>query len=146
MEGQSREPIAVEGSWRAPSFEHARVSDVMRSGVIGCPPEASLRTVAQMMATNHVHSVVLTAAGEDPVRVVSDRELLAAAGPGAEHRDAGSVAVDPITVATDELLSRAVELMVENGTTHLLVVDDARRAVGVVSALDVAGVLAWGRA
>ncbi|HEX2467403.1 MAG TPA: CBS domain-containing protein, partial [Solirubrobacterales bacterium] len=96
--------------------------------------------------TNHVHSVVLTAAGEDPVRVVSDRELLAAAGPGAEHRDAGSVAVDPITVATDELLSRAVELMVEDGTTHLLVVDDARRAVGVVSALDVAGVLAWGRA
>jgi CBS domain-containing protein len=36
--------------------------------------------------------------------------------------------------------------MVEHGVSHLLVVDDARRAVGVVSALDVAGVLAWGRA
>jgi CBS domain-containing protein len=118
----------------------------MRAGVIGCPPDASLRTVAQMMATNHVHSIVLTADGEGGVQVISDRELLAAAGPGAEDRDAHSIAVDPVTVAIDELLTRAVELMLEQGVSHLLVVDDAQRAVGVVSALDVAGVLAWGRA
>jgi CBS domain-containing protein len=146
MEGQPREPIAVEGSWRAPSIEHARVADAMRMGVIGCPPGASIRTVAQMMATNHVHSVVLTSGGEGHVRVISDRELLAAAGPGAEDRDADSIAVEPVTVNTDDLLTRAVELMVANNVTHLLVIDEAGRAVGVVSALDVAGVLAWGQA
>jgi CBS domain-containing protein len=146
MEGQHREPVAVEGSWHSPSIEHARVSDAMRAGVIGCPPEASLVTVAQMMATNHVHSVVLTAGAEGRVRVISDRELLAAAAPGAEDLEADSIAVDPVTVLRDEPLTGAIELMVEHGVSHLLVVDDARRAVGVVSALDVAGVLAWGRA
>jgi CBS domain-containing protein len=146
MEGQHREPKATEGSWRSPSIEHARVSDAMRSGVIGCPPNASIRTVAQMMATNHVHSVVLTAGDGGPVRVITDRELLAAAGPGAEDRDAASIAIDPVTVTIDELLTRAVEVMLEQGVSHLLVVNDAQRALGVVSALDVAGVLAWGRA
>ena len=146
MEGQHREPKAAEGSWRSPSIEHARVSDAMRAGVIGCPPDASLRTVAQIMATNHVHSVVLTAGDGGPVRVITDRELLEAAGPGAEDRDAASIAIDPVTMTIDELLTRAVEVMLEQGVSHLLVVDDAQRALGVVSALDVAGVLAWGRA
>jgi hypothetical protein len=35
--------------------------------------------------------------------------------------------------------------MDEHGTAHLIVVDEGR-PIGVVSSLDVAGVLAWGRA
>jgi CBS domain-containing protein len=146
MQQQSHELTALEGSWRAPSYEHARVSDAMRAGVIGCPPDASLRTVARMMAANHVHSVVVTAGGDAPVAVLSEPELLAAAGPRDEERTAESLAVDPITVAMDDPISRAVELMLEHGVTHLLVVDIGGRAIGVISALDVAGVLAWGEA
>ena len=35
--------------------------------------------------------------------------------------------------------------MAEHGVSHLIVAD-AGRAVGVVSTLDVAGIIAWGRA
>jgi len=148
MERQQRGPRAVEaqGSWRSPSIEHARVSDAMRLGVIGCPPDVPIRAVAQMMATNHVHSVVLTAGEKGPVRVISDRELLGAAAAGADDRDADAIAVEPVTVTPDELISTAVALMLDKDVSHLLVVDDASRAVGVISALDIAGVLAWGQA
>ena len=146
MQQQSHELTALEGSWRAPSFEHARVADAMRAGVIACPPDASLRTVARMMAANHVHSVVVTAGGEAPIAMISERELLAAAGPGAEDSSAESLAVDPVTVATDDPLSRAVELMLEHRVSHLLVVSAGGHGLGVISALDVAGVLAWSQA
>jgi CBS domain-containing protein len=39
-----------------------------------------------------------------------------------------------------------VKLMREHGVSHLMVVDSARGVpVGVLSTLDVAGVVAWGR-
>lgn len=144
MEEQPRELVAVEGTWRVPSFEHAHVSDAMRAGVIGCPPDASLRTVARMMVTNHVHSVVVTAGGEAPVGVVSERQLLEAAGPATRERTADSLATDPVTVFADDPLSHATEIMLEAGVTHVLVVDAAGRPLGMLSALDVAGILAWG--
>lgn len=134
----------VGGSWLSPSFEHARVADAMRPGVIACTPDATLRTVARTMAMNHVHSVVVTAGGDAPVGVITERELLTAASPSAEGRPAHSLAVDPLTVFSDDPLGRAAELLVEHRASHLLVVDVAGRPRGVLSALDIAGVLAWG--
>jgi CBS domain-containing protein len=136
----------VEGSYRTPSFEHAVVSDAMRAGVISCPPDASLQTVARMMATHHVHSLVVTAGGDAPLGVVSERQLLEAAGAGDEERTADQLAADPHTVFTDEPLPKAAETMLEAGVTHLLVVDSAGRPIGVLSALDIAGILGWGLA
>lgn len=136
----------IAGSYRSPSFEHALVSDAMRHGVITCPPEAPLRDVARTMATNHVHSVVVSAGGEPPAGVVSERQLLRAAGPDAENRTAASLAEDPITVLESDSLQRAAILMVDHGVSHVLVVDTSGRAIGVLSALDVAGVIAWGLA
>jgi CBS domain-containing protein len=118
----------------------------MRAGVISCAPDASLRTVARIMATNHVHSVVVTAGADAPVGVVTDRELLAAAGPGAEDRTAASVATDAVTAFADDTLADAARTLVDRGLSHLIVVDAASRPLGVLSALDVAGVLAWGKA
>ena len=70
------------------------------------------------------------------------------AGDDADDLTAGQVcATEVITVRTDEALARAAQLMAQHGTSHRLVVD-ARRddPVGVVSTLDVAGIIAWGRA
>jgi CBS domain-containing protein len=50
-----------------------------------------------------------------------------------------------VTVEPTLALSEAARLMDERGTAHLVVVDDGR-PIGVVSSLDVAGVVAWGRA
>src|SRR5690348_11510439 len=117
----------VRGSFRTPAFEHARVSDGMRPGVIGCGRETPLRTVARMMADNHVHSIVVTRPGSEgggrPWGVVSDLDLMRA-GAEAEDMTAGQAcATEVVTVAPDDTLARAAQLMSEYNTTHLVVVD-----------------------
>jgi CBS domain-containing protein len=59
---------------------------------------------------------------------------------------AGEIAVaEPVTVEPSLPLDEAIRLMDEHETAHLIVADGGR-PVGVLSMLDVAGILAWGRA
>jgi CBS domain-containing protein len=138
-----------EGSYVMPSFERAAVSDAMRAGVMTCAPDTPLVTVARIMATNHIHCVVVMSpdggAGGAPWGIVSDLDVVRAAGE-AGQRTAGDVcATEVVTVGADESLERAAQLMAEHEIAHLVVVDGATPA-GIVSTLDVAGVLAWARA
>jgi CBS domain-containing protein len=141
-----------QGSYLTPSFEHATVADVMTPGVLSCPPDAPIATVARTMATHHIHAVVVDGVREDPVRgerlvwgVVSDLDLARAALGGEETSTAGDVAVtEPIAVEPSAPLRVAARLMDEHRTTHLVVVD-RERPVGMISSLDVAGACAWGR-
>jgi CBS domain-containing protein len=143
----------VEGSYLAPSLEHAVVSDAMRSEILTCPADASLRAVARTMAAEHVHCAVVTDGGERGTGaatwgIVSDMDLMRAAGEDLDARTASSAAVSEfLAVSPDESLERAVQMMIEHDVTHLVVVDPGNdKAVGVLSTLDIAGVLAWGRA
>jgi CBS domain-containing protein len=44
-------------------------------------------------------------------------------------------------------LREAGELMLDHGATHVIVIDpDSQRPIGVLSTLDIAGLLAWGEA
>jgi len=137
------------GSWTAPAWEHATVADAMCAPAIACPPETPLIAVARMMATRHVHAVIVgPAPGEDAAawRVVSDRAL-AEAGPAASDKTAGDIAQQPREAAEpDWPLDRAARVMAEHGVTHLVVVDPRGRPVGMLSTLDLAGVVAWSRA
>jgi len=136
------------GSYLTPSFRHARVADAMRPGVISCPPDSSMRDVARIMSTNHVHAVVVRGvAGGGAWGVVTDRDLLKVA-PGAEGQDAGSCASEVlVTIAPDEPLETACELMRAHSVSHVMVIDPQRnQPLGVVSTLDVAGIVAWGQA
>jgi CBS domain-containing protein len=123
------------------------VGDAMTHGVINCPPETPLRLVARMMATHRVHAVVVhgtTAYGSHEWGVVSDLDLVAAAPHDFDRRTAGTAASSPaLTVTPDETLERVAQLMAENETAHVIVVDaPGGRPVGVVSTLDLARVLA----
>jgi CBS domain-containing protein len=90
-----------------PGFGTGTVADVMRPGVMSCPPEASATSVARMMATNHIHAVVLNGLDIDPVRgeqliwgVVSDMDLVRAAREGISNLTASDLAAtEPLTVA-----------------------------------------------
>ena len=138
----------IGGSYVAPSLQHARVSDAMRPGVITCPPDLSMRDVARIMVTNHIHAVVVRGVkGTGAWVVVTDRDLLAIA-PGAEDAQAGTCASEVlVTVAPDEPLETARELMRAHGVAHVMVVDPKHnQPLGVVSTLDVAGIVAWGQA
>lgn len=138
----------IEGSYRTPSFEKAQVGDAMHPGVVSCARDTSLRTVARIMAERHIHSVVVSDLGGEGSKwgVVADVDLLGAAEGDLDALTAGETAETELpTVGSGETLSRAAQLMSEHRVSHLIVVDSGR-AVGVVSTLDVAGIIAWGRA
>lgn len=135
----------------AEQLEQTRVADTMHEGVLACPPETPLRTVARMMAHHRVHSLVVLG---DPKRyqderlwgIVSDLDLVRALGPDIATRTAGDIARSPlVTTGPDEPVGHAVELMAEHGVSHVVVVDPAsRQPVGILSTLDVAQLVGLG--
>jgi CBS domain-containing protein len=140
------------GSYLTPNFEHARVADAMRPRVLTCDPETPLVTVAQRMSSEHVHAiVVLEAVGPGgksdrrPWAVVTDRDVLGSAADIAD-RTAGDVASGEVLHASpDERLSDVAERMFEHGTSHAVVVEPRTGSpVGVLSTLDIAGIVGWG--
>jgi CBS domain-containing protein len=141
------------GSYLMPSLRHATVADAMHPGIISCDPDAPLTEVARMMATRHVHCLaVVGISHEDPVcavwGIVSDLDLVRAGIAGGDEPTARALAEEPVvTVEPTTPLLEAAQLMLERGTSHLVAFDpEAGRPVGILSTLDVAGVLAWGEA
>ena len=145
-----RSESQIKGSYVTPAIEHATVKDAMRPEVLTCPPDAPLRDVARTMASEHVHSVIVSGAGSGERKwgIVSDMDLMRAAREDIDERTASwAAASEFISVAPDEALERAVQMMVEHDATHIVVVDPVDDTpIGVLSTLDVAGLLAWGRA
>jgi CBS domain-containing protein len=147
---EALEPL---GSYLTPSFEHARVADAMRPRVLTCEPATMLVTVAQRMASEHVHAIVVLRETVDvegdidrrPWAVVTDHDILRSA-PLIAELTAGDVATGEVLLAQpDERLTDVAERMLEHGTSHAVVVEPRTgRPVGVLSTLDIAGILGWG--
>jgi CBS domain-containing protein len=135
--------------YAGPPFEHARVHDVMRVGVVTCRPDTSLRDVARIMVGYQIHSVLVgdTGAGEQPFGIVTDLDIAAAAGSDLAEVTAKDIAArDLVTVPADELLAGAAKLMTDRRCSHLLAVQpETGQPVGVISALGIASVVASGQ-
>jgi CBS domain-containing protein len=137
-----------------PAFEHATVADAMRVGIISCPPDTGLRAIAAMMASYHIHPVVVESAhvesGPGPTPawgIVSDAAVARAAARGELDATARELALSSASfVGPDEPLKRAAELMTEHAVSYLIV-SKARTAhpIRIISTLDLAVALAWGR-
>jgi CBS domain-containing protein len=123
------------------------VRDALHLGVITCLPDTPMEAVARIMTTNHVHAVVVAGLpGAEPWGVVTDRDVLAVASDAPDRLAGSCVTGELITVDPDERLEVAAELMRQRGVSHLVVVDpDRDMPVGVLSTLDIAGIVAWGR-
>jgi CBS domain-containing protein len=131
------------------AFADATVADAMHAGVLTCPPETPLPTVARMMTSYGVHAIVVTdldpegESDERPWGIVSSLDLARAAALVSEEPTAGGVAsTELVTVGPDESLSHAAQLMAEHELTHLVAVDTGGRPLGIVSTHDVAAALA----
>lgn len=142
------------GSYRSPVLEHATVGDVMHPGVVSCSPDTTARELARMMASHHVHCIMVMgisgAPGEEHLvwRTVSDLDLLRLDDSRELGQAAASLAREPIlTVDPAMSLNDAKALMRANGVSHALVVDGRhQRPAGVLSTMDVIGAMAWGEA
>jgi CBS domain-containing protein len=125
----------------APTLAATRVADVMHSPVITCPPQTPIRAVAQTMADEHVHAVVVTGIELTPWGVVTALDIAAAAATGHTialvARDVATTAA--VTASVDMSLPDAARAMVEHQVNHLLVADADGRPAGIVSTSDIAG-------
>jgi len=133
----------------APRLDHVRVADAMHAGVVTCAADTPLRDVARILAEHRIHCVAvpdIEGKGLAAWGVVTDLDVVGAAAAGSvEGRTAGDVAAsEALAISEDDVLERAVQLMSEHQVAHLVVVGAASgRPVGVLSTLDVAGLLAW---
>ena len=139
-----------DGSYLLPRAEHARVVDAMRHGLLKCPADATPRDAARMMCTKHVHMVAVTDAVDGSViGALTDLGLVDALldETVAEQSLAECISPEVKTVSSDAPLLEAARLMRDSGSAHVLVSDAHNgHPVGVLSTLDVAGILAWGEA
>lgn len=129
-----------------PASARVRVAQAMTHGVLTCRRDESLARVAELMARQRVHCVVVTENTDDAEPlwgIVSDLDLVAAASVRdlAEQTAGGTAATAVLTVGPDETVQRAAQLMTEHGTAHLVVVDGTGQPIGVISTLDVASIL-----
>jgi CBS domain-containing protein len=145
--------LKPHGSYLTQSLEHATVSDAMHPGILSCEPDTSLTEVAKIMASHHVHCVaVVGISHEEPEcfvwGIVSDLELVRAGISEDADETARALAKEPVIVVEPSTrLVDAAREMLERRVHHLVVVDPvAKRPIGVLSTLDIAGVLAWGEA
>jgi CBS domain-containing protein len=144
--------LPSHGSYLLPHFEHATVADAMHPGILSCGAEATLTEVAQIMSTHHVHCIVVRGTAEDeadesPVwGIISDFDLLRAGiRPDPPDTAAALARQSVIRVETTAALRDAAELMMTKGTGHVVAVNpQTGHPVGILSTLDIAGVLAWG--
>ena len=141
--------VPSHGSYLMPHFEHATVADA--SGDCACDAEATLTEVARIMSTHHVHCIVVRGAeGEADESsvwgIISDFDLLRAGmRPDAPDTAAALARQQVIRVETTAALRDAAEQMMTNGTGHVVAVDpQTGHPIGILSTLDIAGVLAWG--
>lgn len=139
-----------EVSYRKPSLSHAVVADAMHPGVFMCHPQATLTEIARIMATNHIHCVVVAGESSGPDLVwgmISDLDLVRTGLEDPEQTAAMILERPILNVAPDTPLREAAELMCVHGISHVMVAEPARRRpVGILSTLDVADVMAWGEA
>lgn len=129
--------------WGRESLEDVRVADAMHVGLISCPADAPLQDVAQRMSEEAVHCILVAPdpyVSEGEWRVVSDLDLIGAAE--SPQATASQFAASPVVTVTEEdTVFRAVRLMREYQTAHLLVLNHDGPS-GVISTFDVAGVVA----
>ncbi|WP_114907050.1 DUF294 nucleotidyltransferase-like domain-containing protein [Ornithinimicrobium murale] len=115
-----------------------RMGDLVRRDPISVAPGASIRAVAQLMAAQHVSSVLVQEDGR-LVGIVTDRDLrtrVLAAGldPAGTVREV--MTPDPATTRTDALAFEGLMEMIDRRIHHLPVLDRAGGLRGMVTGTD----------
>lgn len=135
------ESTAGPRAWGAGSaLAGIRVADAMNPKVIACGPETPLHEVAYTMAVSRIHCVIvvrLDGPGATGWGVISDLDIVEAAEQADRITAGQAAATELVAVASAETLERAAQIMAEHEIAHLVVVDDHRQPVGVLSSLDV---------
>ena len=119
------------------------VADVMHRGIIACPATAPLADVAAALVERRAHTVMI--AREGGWAFVTDMDVVAGALRGEPVPTAGEMASMGLAVVrVDARLELAASMVAESRAAHVVAVDGEGFPVGVVSTLDLIGVIAAG--
>jgi len=121
-------------------MENLLVRDLMHRGVVTCDVETPVSEIAQTMAENDVHCVVVVDEVGEACGVISDLGLLKAYGKNVDRVTAEDIlGGGPIIVNPNALVSEAVAIMQEKHIHHLVIMSEPplHRPVGVLAASDV---------
>lgn len=123
------------------ALDRIRVRDVMHTGILTTDPSTPLRVAARLMADQHVHAIAVADPdyARRPWGFVSTLDVARAAAEECDDETVGEVAkANVLTVTADHALCAAAQLMVDNGATHVIVIDPSTgHPSGVLSSLDV---------
>jgi CBS domain-containing protein len=124
-----------------PLLESLTVADAMHHGIVSCPPGATLREIAELLAEHTVHCAVVADATDDGPPslwgLVSDVDLMRGLDSPVALTAGNLAAVPVVTVKSDDRLRHAARLMGEHDIAHLVVVRGGK-PVGILSTLDIA--------
>jgi CBS domain-containing protein len=119
------------------------VADVMHRGVIACPATAPLADVAAALVERRTHTAMV--AREGGWAFVTDMDVVAGALRQEPAPTAGEMASRGLArVRFDATLELAASVVAESRAGHVVAVDGAGFPIGVVSTLDLVGVIAAG--
>ena len=130
---------------REASLASIRVADAMHRGVVTCTSDATLGTIARLLAAHRIHAVVvLPHEGADDWGIVSDLDLVAALSRGSLTATAGQISSTPtVSVRAEDPLTHALQLMRDHDAHHVMVLGrESQRPIGIVSTLDIADAVA----
>jgi len=143
-----------------------RVRDVMKTRVVAVTPSTPFRNVAELMLRHGIGAVPVVDDDAGLVGFISEADLLSKEAYGGRRRSflgalpgigrqesdgmlrsrgrlAREIMSAPVeTAMADDALGVVARRMVENRLRHLVVVDDSRRMVGIVSRRDLLRVFA----
>ena len=125
------------------SIASMRVRDAMNHGIVSCDADAPTELLAQIMAEQRVHAIVVRDVADDrrPLGIVSALDIASAVAKGGDLTAAETCTGPVITVSADDTVQRAALLMTEHDVGHLVVIDQAGpKPVGIISSLDIARV------
>jgi CBS domain-containing protein len=119
-----------------------RARDVMTADPACCAPHTPLDQVAKMMALNDCGEIPVIDTAEQPIGVVTDRDIvcrIVAEGKNPMAYPAETCMSQPVvTVRTTATLDEVVRTMEAHQVRRVPVVDDKGRCVGMIAQADVA--------
>jgi CBS domain-containing protein len=116
------------------------ISEVMHRGVTTAAPNDTIRRVAEIMRQEDIGAVPIIE-NNTPVGFVTDRDIVVgciAQGGSVDEPVSGAMNASIISLPENADVSEAEKLMKENQISRVVVVDQSKKPIGMVSLHDLA--------
>lgn len=113
------------------------VTSIMRTKLLTAPPDAPVRQVLELLRDKHIGCVPVIDTAGRPLGIITKLDILETLG---EERRTAREIMMPFarSLELSATVGEAATVMSNERVHHVLVVDDDRTLIGLVSSLDIA--------